>query len=59
MRRLGLLLVGVNALLLVLRRRRRGPRESVSLHYADGSMVTLERSAPGVERLVALARQAL
>jgi hypothetical protein len=59
MRRLGALLLGVNAVLFLLRRRRRTRRDTVSLHYGDGSMVTLERSAPGFERLVSLARQAL
>jgi hypothetical protein len=59
MRRLGLLVLAANAVLLLLRRRRRGPRESVSVHYGDGSMVRLEPGAPGFERLVGLARQAL
>jgi hypothetical protein len=59
MRRLLALLLFVGGPLLVLLRRRRNGRESVSLHYDDGSMVTLESSFPGVDRLVTLARQAL
>jgi hypothetical protein len=58
MRRFGLLLLGVSAALFLRRRRTGRTRESVGLHYADGSMVTLEPSTPGYERLVALARQA-
>jgi len=59
MRRLLGLLLLVGGPLLVLLRRRRSGRETVSLHYDDGSMVVLEPSFPGVERLVTLARQAL
>jgi hypothetical protein len=59
MRRLVTLLLVVGGTLFVLSRRRPARRESVSLHYADGSMVTLEPSTPGFERLVAPARQAL
>lgn len=50
-------LVGGPLLLLFRRRDRR--RDRVTLYYDDGSMVTLERGAPGSERLVALARSAL
>lgn len=57
-RALALLLVAGGALLLLLRRRTAGA-ERVSLYYADGSMVTLDRRAPGVERLLALARDAV
>jgi hypothetical protein len=59
MRRFGVLLLAATALLFLLRRRRRERRDSVSLHYANGSMVTLEPRTPGFERLGALARQAL
>jgi len=59
MRRLLVLLVLVGGPLLVLFRRRDSHRERVSLHYDDGSMVTLERGAPGSERLLELARNLL
>ena len=59
MRRLLALLLVAGGTLLVLFRRRPARRDGVSLHYADGSMVTLEPSMPGFERLVTLARQAL
>ncbi len=59
MRRLIALLVLVGGPLLLLSRRRQARRERVSLYYDDGSMVTLEPGVPGVERLVALARQTL
>jgi hypothetical protein len=59
MRRLVALLALAGGIFAVLSRRRRERRESVSLHYGDGSMVTLEQSTPGFERLVALARQAV
>lgn len=59
MRRLAALALLVGGSLLVLARRRQSQRPSVSLYYDDGSMVTLERSAPGAERLVAAARGAL
>ena len=59
MRRLLALLLVAGGTLLVLSRRRPARRDGVSLHYADGSMVTLEPAAPGAERLLALARQAL
>jgi hypothetical protein len=45
--------------LFVLRRRRAGGVEHVSLYYADGSSITLQRGTPGVERVLALARNAL
>jgi hypothetical protein len=59
MRRLVALLLFVGGPLLLLSRRRQARRDSVSLHYGDGSIVTLDASAPGFERLVSLARQAL
>jgi hypothetical protein len=59
MRRLLALLVFVGGPLLYLTRRRSERRERVHLYYDDGSMVTLERSAPQAERLLALARAAL
>jgi len=58
MRRL-LLLAALVAPLLYLRRRREAQVERVRLFFDDGSAVTLERGAPGSERLFALARQAL
>ena len=45
--------------LLWLRRRAGERRERVTLHYDDGSAVTLERDGPGSARLVELARGAL
>jgi hypothetical protein len=59
MRRLLALLVLVVGPLLYLARRRAPHRERVHLYYDDGSMVTLEPSAPQAERLLALARAAL
>ncbi len=59
MRRLLALLLLAGGPLLYLLRRRGGRQERVSLYYADGSMVTLERGSPGVDRLLALARDAL
>jgi hypothetical protein len=58
MRRLLALLVFVGGPVLYLVRRRAADREHVHLYYDDGSMVTLERSAPEAERLLALARAA-
>jgi hypothetical protein len=54
-RGLALLLVLAGPLLYLVRRRDRR-RERVSLYYADGSMVTLDRRGPGADRLLALAR---
>jgi hypothetical protein len=59
MGRLAALLLLVGGLLLLLARRRQERRERVTLHYGDGSTVTLERGAPGSERLLELARRAL
>lgn len=59
MRRLLALLIFVVGPLLYLARRRTASRERVHLYYDDGSMVTLEPSAPQAERLLALARTAL
>ena len=59
MRRLVALVLLGGGLLLLLARRRQERREHVSLHYGDGSTVTLERGAPGGERLLELARRAL
>ena len=59
MRKLLALLVLVVVPILYLARRRSSPRERVHLYYDDGSMVTLEPSAPEAERLLALARAAL
>ena len=59
MRRLLALLLLVVGPLLYLARRRTTPRERVHLYYDDGSMVTLEPSAPQAERLLAVARAAL
>ena len=58
-RRLLALLVLLGGPLLYLARRREQRREGVRLYYDDGSMVTLERGAPGVEPLLGLARAAL
>ncbi|HWN21139.1 MAG TPA: hypothetical protein VNP93_04155 [Gaiellaceae bacterium] len=59
MRRLLALLVLVGGPMLLFFRRRDAARERISLYYDDGSMVTLERGAPGSERLLELARAAL
>ena len=59
MRKLLALLVFVVGPLLYFARRRGAPRERVHLYYDDGSMVTLEPSAPEAERLLTLARAAL
>lgn len=59
MRRALALLLLVGGPILYLLRRRTGEQERVSLYYADGSMVTLDRRAPGVERLLTLARDAV
>lgn len=59
MRRLVALALLVAGPLLYLARRRRGTGERVALTYDDGSSVTLERGAPGSERLLGLARGAL
>jgi hypothetical protein len=59
MRRLFTFLVLVGGPLLYLTRRREERREGVHLYYDDGSMVTVERGAPGAERLLGLARSAL
>ena len=59
MRRLLALAALVGGSLLVLFRRRGARQERVSLYYDDGSMVSLERGAPGSERLLELARSAL
>ena len=40
-------------------RRRRRPRAYVDLYYDDGSMVSLEPGAPGADRLLRLAHDAL
>ena len=59
MRRLLALLLLVGGPVLYLSRRREERRERVHLYYDDGSMVTLERGAPGAEQLLAVARSAL
>jgi len=59
MRRLLALLLVVAGPLLLLARRRGARSEHVSVSYDDGSTVTLERGAPGSERLLQLARSAL
>ena len=57
-RGVALLLLAAGALVYLLRRRPTS-QERISLYYADGSMVTLDRTTPGVERLLALARDAV
>jgi hypothetical protein len=59
MRRLLALLVLVGGPLLYLARRNESRRERVHLYYDDGSMVTVERSRPESNSLLALAAQAL
>jgi hypothetical protein len=38
---------------------RRRRRDTIELHYGDGSMVALEPGTPAAERLLALARTAV
>ena len=59
MRKALALLFLVGGPLVYLLRRRDRRQERVSLYYADGSMVTLDRKTPGVEKVLALARDAL
>jgi hypothetical protein len=59
MRKVLALISVVGGALLYFTRRRRSTSERVHLYYDDGSMVTLERSAPEADRLLALARAAL
>lgn len=59
MRRLLALALLVGGPLLWLRRRETARRDRVTLHYDDGSAVTLERDAPAAARLLELARTAL
>ncbi len=42
-----------------LLRRQGGPGETATIGYADGSAVTLEPGAPELERLLAIAREAM
>ena len=53
------LLVALGAVVLFLRRRRTKPSARVELYFDDGSLSTLETGAPGADRLLALAREAL
>jgi hypothetical protein len=53
------LLLGVLAAVILLRRQRASRGEHVDLYYEDGSMVSLENGAGDAERLLALARNAL
>lgn len=53
------LLLGVLAAVIVLRRQRASRGEHVDLYYEDGSMVSLEDGAGDAERLLAVARDAL
>ena len=59
MRRALALVLVLGGALAFLARRRSGRPEHLSLYYADGSSVTLERGSPGVERVLALAHDAL
>jgi hypothetical protein len=43
----------------VLFRRRTQPRSRVELYFEDGTVSTVEAGAPGSDRLLALAREAL
>jgi len=59
MRRLLAAIVLVGGPIVYLARRRGERRETVQLHYDDGSSVTIERGAAGAERLLGVARTAL
>ena len=58
MRRPLALVVLAGGMLAFLLRHRRGGRARVSFYYADGSMVTLDRRTPGVQKVLAVARDA-
>lgn len=53
----GVLAAAGAAALLV--RSRHAFRERVSLHYEDGSLLDLDGDAPGADRVLAVAREAL
>ncbi len=44
---------------VVLRRRAARPQARVELYFEDGTLSTVDAGAPGSERLLALAREAL
>ena len=54
-----LLLAAAGGAAAVVSRARRDRRDCVSLHYADGSSLTLEEGAPSADRVLAVAREAL
>lgn len=54
-----LVLVGLMVVARRLLGRRRAPSERVSIGFVDGSTVTLEPGAPGLDPLLAAAREAL
>ena len=45
--------------MLLRRRRQARPAEHADVYFADGSMVSLVPGAPGAQRLLALAHEAL
>jgi hypothetical protein len=53
------LLAAAGGAAAVVSRARRGRREGIALHYADGSSLTLEEGAPTADRVLAVAREAL
>jgi hypothetical protein len=56
---IGLLAAGSAAAAVVLRRRSGRSKARVELYFEDGSVATIESGAPGSDRLLALAREAV
>jgi hypothetical protein len=54
-----LIAAGTAAAAVVLRRRASRPQTRVELYFEDGTLSTVDAGAPGSERLLALAREAL
>jgi hypothetical protein len=54
-----LIAAGTAAAAVVLRRRGSRPQARIELYFEDGTLTTIESGAPGSERMLALAREAL